>query len=295
MAELLASQAAVAVAKARYISAREQYENKLIRAKEAAEEAEHLKSEFLANASHELRTPMTGVIGMAELLLSTELTELQNRFTTTMLRSAQAQMRVLGDVLTFSGLEAGRMASRTETFALREEVETVIETLSAETERKGLTLDCAEAPGIPGLLIGDRIHLSQVLSNLVANAVKFTVRGGVTVKLDAIPSEGTRVLCRIRVQDTGVGIPRDQHDRIFGWFTQADGSTTRAHGGLGLGLAISKGLVELMGGTMGVESEPGVGSTFWVELPLDVADVAEIAEAAKVVEVEEIATPRQAA
>jgi signal transduction histidine kinase len=280
MAELLASQTAVAVAKGRYISARERYEAELIRAKESAEEAERMKSEFLANVSHELRTPMTGVIGMAELLLDTGLSDLQARFATTMLNSAQAQLHVLGDVLAFSSLEAGQTVSRTETFELNDVVNIVVEMLSAETQRKGLTLECIEAPGFPRRLIGDRVHLSQVLGNLVANAVKFTERGRISVKLEAIPSDGARVLCRILVKDTGIGIPMDQQDRIFERFTQADGSSTRTHGGLGLGLAISKRLVELMGGTIGVESEPGRGSTFWVQLPLESAEAVVVRKAA---------------
>jgi signal transduction histidine kinase len=170
--------------------------------------------------------------------------------------------------------------SRTETFELNDVVNIVVEMLSAETQRKGLTLECIEAPGFPRRLIGDRVHLSQVLGNLVANAVKFTERGRISVKLEAIPSDGARVLCRILVKDTGIGIPMDQQDRIFERFTQADGSSTRTHGGLGLGLAISKRLVELMGGTIGVESEPGRGSTFWVQLPLESAEAVVVRKAA---------------
>lgn len=274
MVELLASQTAVAVAKARYVSARAQYESELIRAKESAQEAERMKSEFLANASHELRTPLTGVIGMAELLLETGLSDLQSRFAATILKSAHAQLHVLRDVLAFSALEAGQVLSRAETFELKEVVNTVVEMLSAETDRKGLTLECLETPEFPRYLIGDRVHLSQILGNLVANAVKFTERGGVWVEYGAIPQDGTQVRCRIVVRDTGIGVPVDQRDRIFEEFTQADGSSTRRHGGLGLGLATSKRLVELMGGTIGVESELGRGSTFWIEIPLETVEEA---------------------
>ncbi len=280
IAELLTSLAGVAVAKAVYISARHQYEFNLIRAKDAAEEAERMKSEFLANASHELRTPLNGVIGMAELLEETGLSDLQREFAATIVRSAQAQLHVLRDLLTFSSLEAGQAALRTEPFALGEVVNTVVEMLSAEARRKGLTLEWTETPGIPPLLIGDRAHLSQVLGNLVANAVKFTERGGVSVELDAIPAGGARVRCRILVTDSGIGIPTDQRDRIFEGFTQGDGSSRRKHGGLGLGLAISKRIVEMMGGSIGVESRLGKGSTFWLELPLEVADQATDSRAA---------------
>ncbi len=239
-----------------------------------ADQANQAKSQFLANMSHEIRTPMNGVIGMVELLRNTALSVQQRRYTDTLLASAESLLDLLNGILDFSKIEAGRLDLETVPFDLREVVEAACELLARRAHDAGLELVCDVDANTPCAVIGDPGRLRQVLLNLVGNAVKFTHQGEVSVRVRGVAHEADAVTIRVEVQDTGVGIEPEALRRLFQPFVQADESTTRKYGGTGLGLAISRQLVELMDGTMGVESEPGRGSTFWFSVRLRVHDQA---------------------
>ncbi len=240
----------------------------LRREKETAESASKAKSQFLANMSHEIRTPMNGIIGMIELLLTTSMTDRQRRFADTARRSANNLLAILDDVLDFSKIEAGKLNLERIDFDVRQLVEDVADLFAERAFQRKLELYCSIAEEIPAGLGGDPTRLRQVLSNLVGNAVKFTHEGEVAVVVSQKRPRRDSVTLRFEVRDTGIGLNEAGREEIFGSFRQADGSTTRKYGGTGLGLAISKELVELMGGSIGVISEPGAGSTFWFEVPL---------------------------
>ena len=251
------------------ISVRNKTASELMKARDKAEQAARVKSDFLATMSHEIRTPMNGVLGMTELLMNTELTAKQFRFADTIRRSGEALPAIINGILDFSKIEAGELEIQHAVFDLRQLVEDTMTFFAESAHRKKIELVTIYPPEEHAAYRGDPERIRQLLMNLIANAIKFTDSGEILVKIASIQQSEESSTLKFEVTDTGVGIKNDHQRRIFDSFQQADGSTTRKFGGTGLGLAICRRLVELMHGSIGVDSRENVGSTFWFSIELN--------------------------
>jgi signal transduction histidine kinase len=244
-------------------------------ARDRAIELSKLKSQFVANVSHEIRTPLSGILGMAELLLTNQATaDIDRRQSAECIFSSAKQLfRVLTDILDFSKLEAGHIVCQNNTFSIHELLETVYVSIKPLTQKKGLAVEIVCDQVIPDLIGGDETKIRQCLLNLAHNSVKFTSSGAIHIFATCVAQKPKTIEIRFAVQDTGIGVDAAAHGKLFDPFVQADGTTTRKFGGTGLGLSITKRYVELMGGTIGVDSKPDEGSTFWFSIPVKVTDL----------------------
>ena len=255
----------------RDVTERREADRSLAEARDQALAADRAKSEFLATMSHEVRTPMNGIIGMTDILLETELGEEQREYAERVRVAGESLLTILNDILDFSKIEAGKLEIDRRPFRFRRTVEEALDLLAERAHVRGLDLASVTAADVPDDLVGDPDRLRQILLNLLSNAVKFTDEGEVVVRATLVECDDARAIVRCEVHDTGIGIEPGARSRLFESFAQGDPSSTRRYGGTGLGLAIVKRLVDLLGGELGLESTPGAGSTFWFTMPFALA------------------------
>ena len=251
---------------------RKKAEEAMLIAKLEAEQAKKIQEQFLANMSHEIRTPINGVIGMVQLIATTQLSTEQKEYIDIINESASNLLVIINDILDVTKMQVGKIALEEVNYSLQDNVRTLIKIFSFKTAAKGIALNCEIAPNVPQLLSGDPVRLNQILTNLINNAIKFTEKGEVKLSVDIISEDDKTINLRFVVQDTGIGIAEDKIESVFESFTQASSDTTRKYGGTGLGLTISRQLIELQGGTISLVSKLGAGSSFSFVLPVKRAE-----------------------